>query len=367
MIYLTTQSFKTQSNLPNFDANTSIMKAILPVLICFLSFITSAEAQIVAHVKGQVIDAQTGELLPFVTVFIQKLGIGCNTDENGQFELKITANGSQNLTIRLVGYKQQDILITPKTNEIININIKLSAENPLPDPNLIREKPQNVPPVLACDDKATIQFEMYIENLKDSTYVLSWTELEGSGCEYFCLVTDGQNRLGEYPGLSTPMSFCYFRPTTDSIEVYLKKGGNMITYSSDDNKDSCLCTYKKIKLPVKNQGSFTVKIAADPNTTYFPLLNDRYQFTSYYHPINSQFYYLDEDSGKIRSGSHWARTYSTERFTMKKRYRIDPTRIYTDRSGKKFTGQDLIKLKKIDLDQFYDASSFYEDGDFWTY
>ncbi|MDY2943034.1 MAG: carboxypeptidase-like regulatory domain-containing protein, partial [Paludibacteraceae bacterium] len=68
---------------------------------------SSAPASAVAdaHLTGHVLDAHTGEHLPFVNVQIKGTTIGCLTDESGHYFLKNLPEGKQTVVFSMMGYE----------------------------------------------------------------------------------------------------------------------------------------------------------------------------------------------------------------------------------------------------------------------
>ncbi len=91
-------------------------------------------------VQGRVADAETGELLPYVNVFIQGTNKGTVTDPDGNYYLKIP-HGSYTLTYSMVGYKtetrQTEIGTEPQT---IDVNLQ-KAEYAIPEVVVTGEDP----------------------------------------------------------------------------------------------------------------------------------------------------------------------------------------------------------------------------------
>lgn len=57
------------------------------------------------NIRGQIIDAQTNESLPYANIFINNTTIGTATDVNGDFIVKDVPNGVSELVISYVGYQ----------------------------------------------------------------------------------------------------------------------------------------------------------------------------------------------------------------------------------------------------------------------
>jgi hypothetical protein len=73
----------------------------LPLFLLLLLTATVSQAQI--RVTGRVSDGQTGEALPFVSVYVKNTTFGTTTDAEGSFSLRF-ANAPDSLTVSYVGY-----------------------------------------------------------------------------------------------------------------------------------------------------------------------------------------------------------------------------------------------------------------------
>ena len=81
------------------------------LLVCSVSWAVQAQS-----LKGRVMDADTKEALPFVSIRIQPDNTTAYTDENGNFEISSTANQAITLSFSLIGYKNIEIKdITPRS------------------------------------------------------------------------------------------------------------------------------------------------------------------------------------------------------------------------------------------------------------
>ena len=68
--------------------------------------------QIATDIKGQVLDAATGEALIGATVLIKDSTKGASTDLDGNFIIRNVEDGSYTLLIRYLGYQEQEVNIT---------------------------------------------------------------------------------------------------------------------------------------------------------------------------------------------------------------------------------------------------------------
>ena len=88
-------------------------------------------AQNISGIKGVIKDANNHDVLSGVTVFVESLGIGTSSDENGFYELSLP-EGHYNIKFSFVGYitETKNIHIT---NSIKTSNINLKVDNKMLD------------------------------------------------------------------------------------------------------------------------------------------------------------------------------------------------------------------------------------------
>ncbi|MDX5423381.1 MAG: DUF5686 and carboxypeptidase regulatory-like domain-containing protein [Hymenobacteraceae bacterium] len=83
------------------------MKRYIYFLVILFS-ITAVQAQ--TRISGKVTDAETGEALPFVSVYVKNTSIGTSTDLNGAYTLRLPTP-QDSLTVSYVGYLTQSLPI----------------------------------------------------------------------------------------------------------------------------------------------------------------------------------------------------------------------------------------------------------------
>ncbi|MFQ3305655.1 MAG: hypothetical protein ACI9K4_000717, partial [Polaribacter sp.] len=88
------------------------------ILICFC-----ANAQTI-NINGVVKDAESGEVLPGVSILIKGTVKGTETDFDGNYNLANVKSGAT-LVFRYLGYEQKEVLAT---SEILNVSLEISAE-----------------------------------------------------------------------------------------------------------------------------------------------------------------------------------------------------------------------------------------------
>lgn len=107
------------------------MKKYISFVLLFLCVITRVEASNTpvqrtdANIFGHVVDAQTGEHLPFVTIAIKGTTIGTTTDATGHYTLKDLPLGRYTLEARYVGYETKGIEVTIEKKKAQEINFEL--------------------------------------------------------------------------------------------------------------------------------------------------------------------------------------------------------------------------------------------------
>jgi outer membrane receptor for ferrienterochelin and colicins len=110
------------------------MKSICSgILTVFLSSILSTSAvfgqKTDANINGHVVDAQTNEHLPYVTIALKGTTIGIATDATGHYFLKDLPVGEFILTASYVGYKTSEQKITVEADRTLEINFTLEEES----------------------------------------------------------------------------------------------------------------------------------------------------------------------------------------------------------------------------------------------
>ena len=83
------------------------------------------EEEALVDVEGQVVDADTGEPLVGVTVFVIGTQAGTTTDVNGEFALTVP-EGGETLAFSYVGYLRQEIPIGDQTNFLVEMETDVS-------------------------------------------------------------------------------------------------------------------------------------------------------------------------------------------------------------------------------------------------
>lgn len=107
------------------------MPARLPiVLTAFLLLISTggvATAQEVIQVAGRVVDAETGEGLAGVSVFVANTTLGAATDETGRFEIRANATGIIEMVASAIGYAPLTRTVDLLTAAVDSLTFRLQS------------------------------------------------------------------------------------------------------------------------------------------------------------------------------------------------------------------------------------------------
>jgi hypothetical protein len=105
-----------------------LQKTRTTFFFCFLSCFSFSflQAQKITKVKGQVIDAETKETLPFVNIGSLGTTVGVSTDFDGNYELE-SQWMTNKIIVSYVGYDSDTIDIVLGKKQIINVELKSTA------------------------------------------------------------------------------------------------------------------------------------------------------------------------------------------------------------------------------------------------
>ncbi|GGK56969.1 MULTISPECIES: TonB-dependent receptor [Flavobacteriaceae] len=106
------------------------MKKIGLLLLILINF-SAVFAQNEGTIKGKVIDAQTRETLPFVSVIVEGTTTGKSTDENGEFTISNVPLGYIKVSVSFLGYQtiiSDDYLVTKDKKPYILIELVQTKE-----------------------------------------------------------------------------------------------------------------------------------------------------------------------------------------------------------------------------------------------
>ncbi len=94
----------------------------LYILFVFIAFTASAQT-----IKGRIIDANTNQTLPFVSILVKNTQTGTLTDIDGKFQLTIPSIQNTELQVSYLGYQPQTIALSG-FQDIEKISIKLKPQ-----------------------------------------------------------------------------------------------------------------------------------------------------------------------------------------------------------------------------------------------
>lgn len=101
-----------------------MQRKLIILIICLLSCWTSAMAQQKGIVSGIIKDADSGETLIGVSIYVEKLKTGTTTNEKGYYELTLPV-GEQQLKVSYIGYIAENKKITVSSKpQKLNISLK---------------------------------------------------------------------------------------------------------------------------------------------------------------------------------------------------------------------------------------------------
>lgn len=103
------------------------MTRIRLVFLILLVSAFSAGAQ-TTRVRGRVTDRDTGEPLPFVSIYFDGTTIGISTDLEGKYSLETRSKEAQVLTAHIVGYESQSVSVTPGSFNEFNFQLRTDPD-----------------------------------------------------------------------------------------------------------------------------------------------------------------------------------------------------------------------------------------------
>lgn len=102
------------------------MRKIGIILLAILLSLNAAAQT--TKVKGRVLDADTGEPMPFVGVYFDGTTIGVSTDMEGNFSLETRDRSAQILTAHILGYEPQSFAIVPGSFSEVNFSLRIASD-----------------------------------------------------------------------------------------------------------------------------------------------------------------------------------------------------------------------------------------------
>lgn len=106
------------------------MKRIISALLAVLCIALSAQARHTdAHIHGHVIDAGTGEHLPYIVVVLKGTTIGVTTDNTGHYMIRHVPEGTFAVEVSAIGYKTQMHEINVRRGMSYEVNFVLQEDH----------------------------------------------------------------------------------------------------------------------------------------------------------------------------------------------------------------------------------------------
>ena len=102
-----------------------LFRILLPAILLLLSAGASAQ---VSKVRGRVIDAETGEPVPYAAVFFDGTSIGVSTDEDGRYYIETRDTAAVVLTATILGYQSASAQIAVGSFSEINFALQLDSD-----------------------------------------------------------------------------------------------------------------------------------------------------------------------------------------------------------------------------------------------
>ena len=114
------------------------MKKTIILLLCIVHCalcmnLNAQQKHTDANLVGHVLDAATGEHLPFVTIQLQGASIGAVSGASGHFLLTNLPVGETTITFSMVGYKTIEASLLLEEGKTCEINIAMEEESLLID------------------------------------------------------------------------------------------------------------------------------------------------------------------------------------------------------------------------------------------
>ena len=93
---------------------------VLLVVFCSIAFFARAQE---TTVKGKVIDANSGDPIPYANIIFQGTTIGGTTDFDGNYQIK-TKSPSDTLVVSYLGYKTKKKSVTKDIEQVLNFQLE---------------------------------------------------------------------------------------------------------------------------------------------------------------------------------------------------------------------------------------------------
>lgn len=108
-----------------------IKNILLLMAVIFLMSLTTFAQN--GKIVGKVLDGSNGSVLPDAVLKLENLNKGTASDLDGKFTFENIASGDMSLKASYVGYVSQNINVSVKSGEVVNVDIVLQPEGTLTD------------------------------------------------------------------------------------------------------------------------------------------------------------------------------------------------------------------------------------------
>lgn len=102
---------------------------VATLAVCFSGHTIAQNKQSDASIAGHIIDAKTGEHLPYVTVMVGGTQIGIQTSSSGHYVLRNLPLGKHDIIASFVGYKDATVSLDIEAGKSYEVNISLEEES----------------------------------------------------------------------------------------------------------------------------------------------------------------------------------------------------------------------------------------------
>ena len=108
-----------------------IKKLIIAILFATNILAVHAQQKTDTHIIGHVLNKETQEHLPYVSIAIKGTTIGTTTDKSGHYRLNNIPVGTHTFITSFVGYEPQEIIVSIEKGQTIEVNFDLEEKSVL--------------------------------------------------------------------------------------------------------------------------------------------------------------------------------------------------------------------------------------------
>ena len=102
---------------------------VATLAMCFSGQTIAQNKQSDASISGHIIDAKTGEHLPYVTVMVGGTQIGIQTSSSGHYVIRNLPVGKHDIIASFVGYKDATVSLDIEAGKSYEVNFSLEEES----------------------------------------------------------------------------------------------------------------------------------------------------------------------------------------------------------------------------------------------